>query len=117
MNRVRQPFNVNSISLAAATAALDDVEFVRRSYELNRAGMRQLVSGFDRLGVDYIPSVGNFVSVRVGDGAGVFRRLLERGVIVRPIAGYGMPQHLRVTVGSSRKTSGFSIALAQSLPG
>jgi len=117
MNRVRQPFNVNSISLAAATAALDDVEFVRRSYELNRAGMRQLVSGFDRLGVDYIPSVGNFVSVRVGDGAGVFRRLLERGVIVRPIAGYGMPQHLRVTVGLESENERFLDALAQSLPG
>jgi len=116
MNRVRQPFNVNSISLAAATAALADTEFVRRSYELNRAGMRQLVDGFGRLGVEFIPSVGNFVSVEVGDGAGVFRKLLERGVIVRPIGGYGMPRHLRVTVGLESENERFLEALAQSLP-
>jgi histidinol-phosphate aminotransferase len=117
MNRVRQPFNVNSVSLAAATAALDDTAFVRRSYELNQAGMRQLVSGFERLGVEFIPSLGNFVSVNVGDGARVFRRLLERGVIVRPIAGYGLPQHLRVTVGLESENARFLDALAQSLPG
>jgi histidinol-phosphate aminotransferase len=117
MNRVRQPFNVNSISLAAATAALADTEFVRRSYELNQAGMRQLVDGFRRLEVEFIPSVGNFVSVRVGDGAGVFRKLLQRGVIVRPIGGYGMPQHLRVTVGLESENERFLDALAQSLPG
>jgi histidinol-phosphate aminotransferase len=117
MNRVRQPFNVNSISLAAATAALADTEFVRRSYELNQAGMRQLVDGFKRLDVEFIPSVGNFVSVRVGDGAGVYRKLLERGVIVRPIAGYGMPEHLRVTVGLESENERFLDALAQSLPG
>jgi histidinol-phosphate aminotransferase len=117
MNRVRQPFNVNSISLAAATAGLADTEFVRRSYELNRAGMLQLVDGFRRLDVEFIPSVGNFVSIRVGDGAGVFRKLLERGVIVRPIAGYGMPEHLRVTVGLPEENERFLEALAQSLPG
>ena len=117
MNRVRQPFNVNSVSLAAATAALDDTEFVRRSYELNQAGMRQLVNGFERLGVEFIPSLGNFVSVNVGDGARVFRRLLERGVIVRPIAGYGLPQHLRVTVGLESENERFLDALSQSLPG
>ena len=117
MNRVRQPFNVNSISLAAATAALDDAAFVRRSYELNQAGMRQLTDGFRRLGADFIPSVGNFVSVEVGDGAGVFRRLLERGVIVRPIGGYGMPRHLRVTVGLPEENERFLEALTQSLPG
>jgi histidinol-phosphate aminotransferase len=117
MNRVRQPFNVNSISLAAATAALADTEFVRRSYELNQAGMRQLGDGFKRLGVEFIPSFGNFVSVEVGDGARVFRRLLERGVIVRPIGGYGMPKHLRVTVGLPSENERFLDALAQSLPG
>ena len=117
MNRVRQPFNVNSISLAAATAALGDTAFVRRSYELNLAGMRQLTEGFERLGVDYIPSVGNFVALEVGDGARVYRRLLERSVIVRPIAGYGMPRHLRVTVGLPEENERFLEALAQSLPG
>src|SRR6185295_121044 len=67
MNRVRQPFNVNSISLAAAAAGLDDREFVRRSFELNQAGMRQLTAGLTRLGIDYIPSAGNFVSINVKD--------------------------------------------------
>ena len=99
MNRVRQPFNVNSIAQAAAVAALSDTAFLQRSFDLNRAGMAQLTSGFDAMGLDWIPSHGNFVSVRVGDAALVFQGLMERGVIVRPIAGYGLPEHLRVTVG------------------
>jgi histidinol-phosphate aminotransferase len=115
MNRVRQPFNVNSISLAAAAAALEDDAFVRRSYELNQAGMRQLVAGFGRLGVEFIPSFGNFVTVRVGNAAGVYRKLLEQGVIVRPIRAYGMPQHLRVTVGLESENARFLAALEKSL--
>ena len=99
MNRVRQPFNVNGVAQAAAIAALGDTAFVQESFELNRAGMKQLISGFDALGLDRITSHGNFVAVRVGDAAQVFKVLLERGVIVRPIAGYGLPEHLRVTVG------------------
>ena len=99
MNRVRQPFNVNGVAQAAAIAALGDTAFVQESFELNRAGMKQLISGFDALGLDWITSHGNFVAVRVGDAAQVFKALLERGVIVRPIAGYGLPEHLRVTVG------------------
>ncbi len=99
MNRVRQPFNVNSVAQAAAIAALDDSAFLKRSFELNLAGMKQLISGFDAMGFDWITSHGNFVSVRVGNAAHVFNGLLERGVIVRPIAGYGLPEHLRVTVG------------------
>ncbi|HKA43914.1 MAG TPA: histidinol-phosphate transaminase [Burkholderiales bacterium] len=115
MNRVRQPFNVNSISLAAATAALDDTEFVRKSYELNQAGMRQLVEGFNRLGIGFIPSFGNFVSVGVRDAAEVYKKLLRLGVIVRPIAGYGLPHHLRVTVGLESENARFLAALERSL--
>jgi histidinol-phosphate aminotransferase len=115
MNRVRQPFNVNSISLAAAAAALEDREFVRKSYELNRTGMRQLVGGFERLGVESIPSFGNFVTIKVRNAAGVYRKLLELGVIVRPIAGYGMPDHLRVTVGLESENARFLAALERSL--
>ena len=115
MNRVRQPFNVNSISLAAAAAGLDDREFVRRSFELNQAGMRQLTAGLTRLGIDYIPSAGNFVSINVKDGAAVFRRLLKRGVIVRPIGAYGMPAYLRVSIGLESENQRFLDALAQSL--
>ena len=111
MNRVRQPFNVNSVALAAATAALEDDEFVRQSFELNRAGMKQVTAGLKRLEIEFIPSFGNFVSFKVGDGATVFRKLLEMGVIVRPIASYGMPAHLRVTIGLESENARFLAAL------
>jgi histidinol-phosphate aminotransferase len=112
---VRQPFNVNSLALAAATAALDDMEFVARSYAENLKGMRQLEDGARSLGLDYIPSYGNFLSIRVGKASEVFRRLLRRGVIVRPVAGYGLPEHLRVTVGTTAENDRFLAALAASM--
>lgn len=115
MNRLRQPFNVNSISLAAAAAALDDDEFVRRSYELNRAGLRTITAGLERLGLAYIPSCGNFVSFKVGDANAVFQRLLARGVIVRPVAGYGMPGYLRVSTGLPAENERFLAALAEAI--
>jgi histidinol-phosphate aminotransferase len=115
MNRVRQPFNVNSVALAAATAALEDSAFVRESFELNRSGMRQLTDGFGRLAIVYIPSHGNFVSFRVNDAAGVYRKLLKAGVIVRPIASYGMPQHLRVTVGLESENARFLDSLKRAI--
>jgi histidinol-phosphate aminotransferase len=115
MNRVRQPFNVSSIAQAAAVAALDDEAFVRRSFELNRAGMRQLTAGFRGLGLDWIESHANFVSVRVGDAPRVFRELLRLGVIVRPVGGYGMPEHLRVSIGLEQENTRFLEALAQVL--
>jgi len=116
MNRVRQPFNVNSIALAAATAALDDMEFVARSYAENLQGLRQLEQGAKRLGLDYIPSYGNFITVRVGKAAEIYRRLLRRGVIVRPVGGgYELPEHLRVSVGTPEENERFLAALAASL--
>jgi len=115
MNRVRQPFNVNSIALVAAAAALKDVEFVRRSHELNLAGMRQVTEGLKRLRLEWIPSYGNFVSFRVGDAAGVFQKLLHAGVIVRPIASYGMPGHLRVTIGLESENARFLAALERAI--
>ncbi|MGE5639462.1 MAG: histidinol-phosphate transaminase [Clostridia bacterium] len=115
MNRVRQPFNVNSIALAAATAALDDMEFVARSYAGNLQGMKQIEEGVRALGLDYIPSHGNFITVKVGKGADVYKRLLRRSVIVRPIAGYGLPEHLRVTIGTAEENEKFLAALAASL--
>lgn len=99
MNRVRQPFNVNSIAQAAAAASLADDEFVARSYALNKAGMAQITQGLNKLGLEFIPSYGNFVSFRIGNAAGIYRRLLEHGVIVRPIANYEMPDYLRVSIG------------------
>lgn len=99
MNRVRQPFNVNSIAQAAAVASLADDDFVARSYALNQAGMVQLTQGFDKLGLEYIPSFANFISVKVGSAADYNQKLLENGVIVRPVANYEMPEYLRVSIG------------------
>lgn len=100
LNRVRQPFNVDSIAQAAATAVLSDRDYLARSRQVNTEGLRQLETGFRKMGLEWIPSAGNFIAVDVGEKAGeVFRGLLARGVIVRPVAGYGMPRHLRVSVG------------------
>ena len=116
MNRVRQPFNVNSVALAAATAALQDMEFVARSYAENLQGMRQLREGAQQLGLAFIPSYGNFLTIRVGKAQEVYRRLLRRGVIVRPVGGgYQLPEHLRVTVGTAAENEKFLSALAPSL--
>ena len=116
MNRVRQPFNVNSLALVAATAALDDMEFVARSYAENLRGMKQLEEGARQLGLDFIPSYGNFVTIRVGKAAEIYKRLLRRSVIVRPVGGaYGLPAHLRVTIGTTAENEKFLSALAASL--
>ncbi len=115
MNRVRQPFNVNNLALAAATAALDDEEFVLASYELNRGGMAQIVGGLEKLGLEHIPSYGNFVTFRAGDAGSVNQKLLQQGVIVRPIGGYGLPEWLRVTIGTEAENARFLEALAKAL--
>ena len=115
VNRVRAPFNVNSIALAAAVAALGDDEFVTRTFENNRLGMQQLVDGVTALGLQHIPSFGNFVTVDVGNGPAVFNALLKRGVIVRPIVGYELPKHVRVTVGLPHENARFLAALREAL--
>jgi len=99
LGRVRQPFNVNALALVAAQAALDDDEHVRRTLEVNREGMAYLTREFDRLGLRWVPSGANFILVRVGAGLRVYEALLHRGVIVRPMDGYGFPEHLRVSIG------------------
>jgi histidinol-phosphate aminotransferase len=112
LNRVRQPFNVNSLAQAAAAAAIGDRDHVRASVELNRAGMSQLVEGLDALGLSHIPSVGNFVSVDLGrPAAPIDAALLRLGVIVRPIANYGLPNHLRVSIGLPLENARFIEAL------
>ena len=111
MNRVRQPFNVNSISLAAAAAALDDHAFVRQSYELNLAGMAQMTGALQKLDLAFIPSFGNFVTFKVKDAKGVNLSLLKSGVIVRPIAGYGLPDWLRVSIGTENENARFLASL------
>lgn len=115
LNRVRQPFNVNSLALAAAAAALDDHAFLAETKRLNDAGMAQLTEGFRQLGLEWIPSAGNFVAVRVPGAGGVFHALLRKGVIVRPVANYGMPDHLRVSIGRPAENQRFLTALAEIL--
>ena len=116
LNRVRQPFNVNSFALAAACAALDDVDYVTKSRQLNQVGMEQLEGGLDLLGLTWIPSRGNFLAIDMGrDAAPVYQALLREGVIVRPVAGYGMPNHLRVSIGLLEENTRFLEALARVL--
>ena len=115
MNRIRQPFNCNNLALAAATAALGDHEFLTRSHDSNRVGMAQIVNGVKRLGLDHIPSLGNFVCIKPGDAAAVNQKLLKQGVIVRPIAGYGLPDWLRVTIGNEVENQRFLEALEVAL--
>ena len=111
LGRVRQPFNVNSLALVAAQAALDDTEHVERTLALNREGMAYLTSELDRLGVPWVPSSANFILVKVGQGSRVYEALLRDGVIVRPMDGYGFPEHLRVTVGLPGENERFIRAL------
>lgn len=115
MNRVRQPFNVNSLAQAAAVAALADEDFVRKTHELNLRGMQQITAELRRLGLEYIPSYGNFVSFRIGDGLKMYRRLLELGVIVRPVASYDMAEYLRVSIGTESENERFLSALKQAI--
>ncbi len=115
LNRVRLPFNVNSLAQAAAVAALRDQAFVQRSRRVNDDGMDQLTRAFERLKLDSIPSLGNFVTVRVGDAGAVYQRLLRQGVIVRPVGAYGLPEHLRVTVGVESENARFLRALEAAL--
>ena len=115
MNRARQPFNVNALALAAAEAALDDAQFVETSRAMNREGKAVLARGFDVLDLPYIPSAGNFLTVEVGDAAAVYQALLREGVIVRPVAEYGLPGHLRVSIGLPEENERFLEALARVL--
>lgn len=101
LNRIRQPFNVNSLALAAATAALNDDEFLQKSMEVNAAGMQLLEDKCQDLGLRYVPSKGNFILVDFGrDAMPVYQQMLELGVITRPVANYGLPNCLRITIGT-----------------
>ncbi len=115
LNRLRQPFNVNALALAAAEAALADADFVRESREMNSAGMVQLTDGLARLNCPVIPSRGNFICANVGDANAVYEALLHRGVIVRPVAEYGLPGFLRITVGLPEENDRCLHALADVL--
>ena len=101
LNRVRQPFNNNSLALEAATIALDDQQHIRQSAELNWQGMSMLRDGFKQLKLDYIPSAGNFICLKVGrNSADIYDKLLHEGIITRPVANYQMDEYLRISIGS-----------------
>ncbi len=116
LNRVRAPFNVNSLALSAACAALDDADYLAASRRTNDAGMAQLETGFRKLGLQWIASKGNFIAVDFGrDAAPINQALLQAGVIVRPVAGYGMPTFLRVSIGTEQENARFLDVLSQVL--
>ena len=116
LNRVRQPFNVNSFAQLGAVAALGDEDHLNESVHTNQAGMRQLVDGVQALNLSYIPSVGNFLCVDVGRDPGeVYEALLREGVIVRPVDNYGMPGHLRISIGLPEENQRFLQALGKVL--
>lgn len=116
LNRVRQPFNVNLIALAAAQAALEDTEHLQRSVAVLRSGMQQCTRELDRLGVSYVPSAGNFLLVDCNRPAfPIYEAMLCRGVIVRPMGGYQLPNWLRITIGTQDQNERMLVALAESL--
>jgi histidinol-phosphate aminotransferase len=115
LNRIRQPFNVNSLAQAAAVAALSDEVYLQKSAQLNTEGYQQLTAAFKSMGIEFVPSYGNFVLFRAGDddgaGARVNLALLKKGVIVRPVGNYGLPQWLRVSIGLPNENAAFINAL------
>lgn len=112
LNRVRQPFNVNSLALAAGVAAIGDDDYIARSVASNAAGMKQIVAALDALGLPHIPSLGNFVTFDCKrEAKPIYEALLREGVIVRPIGNYGLPNHLRVSIGTEAENQRFIDAL------
>ena len=118
LNRVRQPFNANMLALAAAEAALGDADYLQKTLAVNNAGMVQLTQAFKALNLAWIPSSGNFVSVELKQHAiSIYQALLQKGVIVRPVANYEMPNHLRISIGTERENQIFINALQEVLSG
>lgn len=111
MNRVRQPFNVNHLAMVAAVAALNDDEFIEESRRVNREGLALLRAEFAKRKLETIPAYGNFITFKIDNAKRVFEALLKQGVIVRPIAGYGLPDYLRVTIGTEAQNRRFLAAL------
>lgn len=105
LNKARSPFNLNSVAQAGTLAALDDPEHIARSVKMVRDGLRQYYAAFDAWGVPYIPSHANFLLVKVGEGSRVFRECLQRGVILRPMDGYGLTDYIRITVGTEAENT------------
>lgn len=116
LNRLRQPFNVNHLAMCAAIAALGDEDYLQRAKQVNTEGMQQYIDGFNALGLSYIPSKANFICVDVATNAAeIYEKLLQQGVIVRPVAAYGLPTHLRISIGLEHENQRCLTALANSL--
>lgn len=114
LNRVRQPFNTNMLAQGAAMASLDDVSHVTDSVAMNNAGKLFLQQAFDAMDLKHLPTMGNFISVNVGqDGLALYQKLLQQGVIVRPVANYDMPEYLRITIGTQQQNERFIETLKQ----
>ena len=111
MNRVRQPFNVNHLAMVAAVAALGDDAFIEESRRVNRAGLSLLKAELVKRNLETIPAFGNFITFKIANAKRVFEALLQQGIIVRPIAGYGLPDYLRVTIGTAAQNQRFLAAL------
>lgn len=116
LEKIRQPFNINAIAQAGALAALEDREHYQATRANNARGLQQLQTAFAKMGLAFVPSAANFVLVRVGDGSGVFQRLQKQGVIVRPMAGYGLPDWIRISVGTPAENARCLEALTLALP-
>jgi histidinol-phosphate aminotransferase len=115
LNSVRQPFNITSLGLVAVEAGMDDHEHVRRTLEINAGGMIYLEGEFRRLGLPFLPSQANFILVEVGEGRTVYEKLLQQGVIVRPMNGYGLPRHVRISIGLEEENRRMVAALERAL--
>jgi histidinol-phosphate aminotransferase len=115
LEKSRQPFNVNAMAQAGALAALEDIDHLNATRKTNAEGLKFLEQGFIRLGLQYVPSHANFILVKVGDGAGVFQKMQRNGVIVRPMQGYGLPEWIRLSVGTAEENNKSLIALEKAL--
>jgi histidinol-phosphate aminotransferase len=105
LEKIRQPFNINSMAQAAGLAALDDLEHVRKTRENNLLGRKFLEDAFTRMGLPFVPSSANFVLVQVGEGQLVFEEMQKLGVITRPMSSYKLPEWLRVSIGTPRENN------------
>lgn len=115
LHKTRQPFNVNSIALAGARAALDDEAHLRETKRVVDEGRAYLQEQLAKMQIPFVPAVANFVMVNVGDGCAVFEKLLRRKIIVRPLKGYGLPEWVRVSVGRMEENKKLIAALREVL--
>jgi histidinol-phosphate aminotransferase len=115
LEKIRQPFNINALAQAAALAALDDTSHVEKTRRINSRGLKFLARSFRKLGLEFVKSAANFILVKVGDGRGVFSKMQKAGVIARPMAGYGLPEWIRISVGTPRQNARALTALAEAI--